>query len=42
MEASRLQAQVEAVERKAAKTTEEVATARAMALSEYQSSTKFQ
>ena len=42
MEASHLQAQVEVVERKAAKTTEEVATARAMALSEYQSSTKFQ
>ena len=36
-----MQAQAEAVERKAAETIEEMATAKAMALSEYQSSAEF-
>ena len=42
MEVSRLQAWAEATERKAAEVAKKVATAKAMALSEYQSSAEFQ
>ena len=42
MKVSRLQARAEAVERKAAKDAEEVVAAKAIVLSEYQSSTEFE
>ena len=41
MEVSQLQAQAEDAERKVAETTREVATAKIVALSEYQSSAEF-